>query len=118
MSKLVPCKMCGNDLSPQAAFCPQCGHPQIKPEPEKAKPSGVVDMSGSGLRDLMAVIEQNLEILRELSIHGSGEMKALAIALLQAKGHKLTPDNSPGENLPFETPLPPKPPEEGGEAGD
>ena len=85
MSKLVPCKMCGNDLSPQAAFCPQCGHPQIKPEPEKARPSGVVDMSGSGLRDLMAVIEQNLEILRELSIHGSGEMKALAIALLQAK---------------------------------
>ena len=40
-------------------------------------------------------------------------MKALAIALLQAKGHKLIPDNSPGEDLPFDTPLPP---EEGGSA--
>ena len=107
MSKLVPCKMCGNDLSPQAAFCPQCGHPQIKPEPEKARPSGVVDMSGSGLRDLMAVIEQNLEILRELSIHGSGEMKALAIALLQAKGHNMTPDSTPVTDLPIDTPTPP-----------
>ena len=39
-------------------------------------------MSGSGMRELMAIIDQNLEILRELAIHGSGEMKALAIALL------------------------------------
>ena len=57
----------------------------------------MADTSGSGLRYLAAIIEQNLEILRELAIPGSGEMKALAIALLQAKGHNLTPANSPGE---------------------
>ena len=118
MSQLLPCSMCGNDLSPQATFCPKCGHPRVGGKPEASRPDGVADMSGSELRDLMAIIEQNLEILRELAIHGSGEMKALAIALLQAKGHKLTPDNSPGEDLPFDTPLPPKPPEEGGAAGD
>ena len=55
----------------------------------------------------MAVIEQNLEILRELSIHGSGEMKALAIALLQAKGHNMTPDSMPVTDLPVDTPTPP-----------
>ena len=113
MSQLLPCSICGNDLSPRATFCPKCGHPRVGAEPEQPRPGGVADMSGSGLRDLMAVIEQNLEILRELAIHGSGEMKALAIALLQAKGHKLIPDNSPGEDLPFDTPLPP---EEGGSA--
>ena len=113
MSRLLPCRMCGNNLSPQATFCPQCGHPQVGTEPEAAKPGGVADMSGSGMRELMAIIDQNLEILRELALHGSGEMKALAIALLQARGHKLIPDNSPGEDLPFDTPLPP---EEGGSA--
>lgn len=104
--------MCGNDLSPRATFCPQCGHPRVSAEPAQIKPGGVADMSGSGLRDLMAVIEQNLEILRELSIHGSGEMKALAVALLQARGRKPEPDNSPGDNLPFDTPMLPLPSDE------
>ena len=45
-------------------------------------------MSGSGMRELMAIIEQNLEVLREMAIHGSGEMKALAIALLIQGGGK------------------------------
>ncbi len=115
MSQLSPCSMCGNDLSPQATFCPKCGHPRVGGKPEASRPGGVADMSGSGLRDLMAIIEQNLEILRELAIHGSGEMKALAIALLQAKGHT---DNSPGEDLPFDTPLPPKQSEADEAAGD
>ena len=118
MSRLLPCRMCGNDLSPQAIFCPQCGHPRVGTEPEAPKPSGVVDMSGSGLRELMAIIEQNLEVLREMAIHGSGEMKALAIALLQAKGRKPEPDNPPGEDLPFDTPLPPLPSEEGESAAE
>ena len=52
-------------------------------------------MSASGMRELMAIIEQNLEVLREMAIHGSGEMKALAIALLQARGRKPEPDNPP-----------------------
>ena len=116
MSQLLPCSMCGNDLSPQATFCPKCGHPRVGKEPEAPRPSGVADMSGSRLRDLMAVIEQNLEILRELAIHGSGEMKALAVALLQAQGQKVNPDQSSGENHPFQTELPPIPPETG-EAG-
>ena len=47
------------------------------------------------MRELMAIIEQNLEVLREMAIHGSGEMKALAIALLQARGRKPEPDNPP-----------------------
>ena len=75
-------------------------------------------MSGSGMRELMAIIDQNLEVLRELAIHGSGEMKALAIALLQAKGRKPEPDNPPGEDLPFDTPLPPLPSEEGESAAE
>jgi len=103
--------MCGNDLSPQATFCPKCGHPRVSKEPEASRPGGVADMSGSGLRDLMAVIEQNLEILRELAIHGSDEMKALAVALLEAQGQKMNPEQSPGENQSLETELPPIPPE-------
>ena len=54
--------MCRNNLSPQATFCPQCGHPQVGTEPEAAKPGGVADMSGAGLRELMAIIEQDLEV--------------------------------------------------------
>ena len=60
MSRLLPCRMCGNNLSPQATFCPQCGHPQVGTEPEASKPSGVADMSGAELRELMAIIEQNI----------------------------------------------------------
>ncbi|MDP6795654.1 MAG: zinc ribbon domain-containing protein [Verrucomicrobiota bacterium] len=108
MSQLVPCSMCGNDLSPQATFCPKCGHPRVGKEPEASRPGGVADMSGSGLRDLMAIIEQNLEILRELAIHGSDEMKALAVALLQAQGQKVNPEQSPGENQSLETEMPPE----------
>ena len=48
-------------------------------------------MSGAGLRELMAIIE----VLRGTAIHGSGEMKELAIALLQARGQKLDPENTP-----------------------
>jgi hypothetical protein len=55
----------------------------------------VADMSGAGLRELMAIIEQDLEVLRRTAIHGSGEMKELAIALLQARGQKLDPENTP-----------------------
>ena len=65
------------------------------------------------MRELMAIIEQNLEVLRKMAIHGSGKMKALAIALLQAKGRKPEPDNPPGEDLPVDAPLPPLPSEEG-----
>ena len=108
MSRLLPCRMCGNNLSPQATFCPQCGHPQVGTEPEASKPSGVADMSGAGLRELMAIIEQNLEILRRTAIHGSGEM---------AKGQKLNPGNpsedAPDESQPFDTPMIPKFPGEG-----
>ena len=117
MSRLLPCRMCGNNLSSQATFCPQCGHPQVGTEPEASKPSGVADMSGAGLRELMSIIEQNLEILRRTAIHGSGEMKELAVALLQAKGQKLDPGNAredaPDESLPFDTPMFPKFPGEG-----
>ena len=35
------------------------------------------------MRQIVAVIEQNMEMLRETAIHGSGDMKALAIALLR-----------------------------------
>ncbi len=52
-------------------------------------------MSGAGLRELMAIIEQDLEVLRRTAIHGSGEMKELAIARLQARGQKLDPENTP-----------------------
>ena len=52
-------------------------------------------MSGAGLRELMAIIEQDLEVLRRTAIHGSGEMKELAIALLQAWGQKVDPGNAP-----------------------
>jgi hypothetical protein len=113
MSRLLPCRMCGNNLSPQATFCPQCGHPQVGTEPEASKPSGVADMSGAGLRELMAIIEQNLEILRRTAIHGSGEMKELAVALLQAKGQKLDTEPPPDESQPFDTPMIPKFPGEG-----
>ena len=117
MSRLLPCRMCGNNLSPQATFCPQCGHPQVGTEQEASKPSGVADMSGAGLRELIAIIEQNLEILRRTAIHGSGEMKELAVALLQAKGQKLDPGNAPedapDESQPFDTPMFPKFPGEG-----
>ena len=75
-------------------------------------------MSGSGMRELMAIIEQNLEVLRKMAIHGSGKMKALAIALLLAKGRKPEPDNPPGEDLPFDAPLPPLPSEEGESAAE
>ena len=105
--------MCGNELSPQATFCPQCGHPRVEPELKPPpRPGGVADMSGVNLRQIVAVIEQNMEMLRETAIHGSGDMKALAIALLKAR------DEAPpkgGEFLSdFSTPLPPEdaPPEE------
>ena len=69
-------------------------------------------MSGANMRQIVAVIEQNMEMLRETAIHGSGDMKALAIALLKAreeappKGGEFLSDVS--------TPLPPEdaPPEE------
>ena len=41
----------------------------------------IVVVGGAGLRELMAIIE----VLRGTAIHGSGEMKELAIALLQAR---------------------------------
>ena len=70
-------------------------------------------MSGAGLRELMAIIE----VLRGTAIHGSGEMKELAIALLQARGQKLDPENVPedasDESQPFDTPKFPKFPGEG-----
>ena len=104
--------MCGNNLSPQATFCPQCGHPQVGTEPEAAKPGGVAGMSGAGLRELMVIIEQDLEVLRRTAIHGSGETRELAIALLQARGQKLDPGNAPedasDESQPFDTPMFPK----------
>jgi hypothetical protein len=60
----------------------------------------------------MAIIEQNLEVLRRTAIHGSGEMKELAVALLQARGHKLDPGNAPeadpDKSQPFDTPMFPK----------
>ena len=37
------------------------------------------------MRQIVAVIEQNMEMLRETAIHGGGDMKALAIALLKAR---------------------------------
>ena len=78
--------MCGNKLSPQATFCPQCGHPRVEPETQpQPKRVGVADMSGANMRQIVAVIEQNMEMLRETAIHGSGDMKALAIALLKAR---------------------------------
>ena len=106
--------MCGNELSPQASFCPQCGHPRIEPESrhQKPQPGGVADMSGANMRQIVAVIEQNMEMLRETAIHGSGDMKALAIALLKAS-EEAPPKG--GEFLSaFSTPLPPAaaPPEE------
>ena len=117
MSRLLPCRMCGNNLSPQATFCPQCGHPRVGTESKASKPSGVADMSGAGLRELMAIIEQNLEILRRTAIHGSGEMKELAVALLKARGQKLEPENipenAPEESQPFDTRKFPKFPGEG-----
>jgi len=107
--------MCGNELSPQASFCPQCGHPRIEPESrqQKPQPGGVADMSGANMRQIVAVIEQNMEMLRETAIHGSGDMKALAIALLKAR-EEAPPKG--GEFLSdfISTPLPPEdaPPEE------
>ncbi len=91
--------MCGNELSPQASFCPQCGHPRIEPESrqQKPQPGGVADMSGANMRQIVAVIEH---------------MKALAIALLKAR-EEAPPKE--GEFLSdFSTPLPPEdaPPEE------
>ena len=108
MSSLQPCRMCGNELSPQASFCPQCGHPRIEPEShqQKPQPGSVADMSGANMRQIVAVIEQNMEMLRETAIHGSGDMKALAIALLKA-GEEAPPKG--GEFLSdFSTPLPPE----------
>lgn len=67
---------------------------------------GVADMSGANMRQIVAVIEQNMEMLRETAIHGSGDMKALAIALLKArevetpKGDEFISD--------FSAPLPPE----------
>ena len=58
------------------------------------------------MRQIVAVIEQNMEMLRETAIHGSGDMKALAIALLKArevetpKGDEFISD--------FSAPLPPE----------
>ncbi len=95
MSEMLPCSMCGNKLSPQATFCPQCGHPHVATQPKAAKPNGVADMSGVSLRELMAVIEQNLEILRSTAIHGTEEMKALAVALLRARGQPASPRQEP-----------------------
>ena len=64
------------------------------------------------MRELTAIIEQNLEVLRMTAIHGSGEMKELGIALLQARGQKLdpgnTPEDAPGESQPFDTPMSPE----------
>jgi hypothetical protein len=60
----------------------------------------------------MAIIEQNLEFLCITAIHGSGEMKERAIALLQYRGQKLDPVNAPEddpyESQPFDTPMFPK----------
>ena len=108
MSSLQPCRMCENELSPQASFCPQCGHPRIEPESrqQRPQPGGVADMSGANMRQIVAVIEQNMEMLRETAIHGSGDMKALAIALLKAR-EEAPPKR--GEFLSdFSTPLPPE----------
>ena len=110
MSEMLPCSMCGNKLSPQATFCPQCGHPHVATQPKAAKPNGVADMSGVSLRELMAVIEQNLEILRSTAIHGTEEMKALAVALLRARGQKSSAPPK-GDQL-FDTPMQRMPPEE------
>lgn len=67
---------------------------------------GVADMSGANMRQIVAVIEQNMEMLRETAIHGSGDMKALAIALLKAREVE-TPKG--GEFLSdFSAPLPPE----------
>ena len=63
-------------------------------------------MSGANMRQIVAVIEQNMEMLRETAIHGSGDMKALAIALLKAR-EEASPKG--GEFLSdFSTPLPPE----------
>ena len=100
--------MCGNELSPQASFCPQCGHPRIEPESrqQKPQPGGVADMSGANMRQIVAVIEQNMEMLRVTAILGSGDMKALAIALLKAREVE-TPKG--GEFISdFRAPLPPE----------
>ena len=100
--------MCGNELSPQASFCPQCGHPRIEPESrqQKPQPGGVADMSGANMRQIVAVIEQNMEMLRETAIHGSGDMKALAIALLKAREE--APPKEGEFFSDFSTPLPPE----------
>ena len=77
--------------------------PETQPQPKRV---GVTDMSGANMRQIVAVIEQNMEMLRETAIHGSGDMKALAIALLKArevetpKGGKFLSD--------FSAPLPPE----------
>ncbi|MFL3665476.1 MAG: hypothetical protein ACJ06V_02730 [Verrucomicrobiota bacterium] len=55
-------------------------------------------MSGTGLRELLGIIEQNLEVLRMTAIHGSGEMRDPGNA----------PEDAPGESQPFDTPMFPK----------
>lgn len=63
-------------------------------------------MSGANMRQIVAVIEQNMEMLRATAIHGSGDMKALAIALLKAREAE-TPKG--GEFISdFSAPLPPE----------
>ena len=107
MNRMKPCQMCGNELSPQASFCPQCGHPRVEPELKPPlRQDSVADMSGANMRQMVAVIEKNMEMLRETAIHGSGDMKALAIALLKAR-EEAPPKG--GEFLSdFSTPLPPE----------
>ena len=39
-------------------------------------PGGVAEMSDAGLCELMAIIEQDLEVLRRTAIHGSGDLPA------------------------------------------
>ena len=74
--------------------------------PTETAAGGVADMSGANMRQIVAVIEQNMEMLRETAIHGSGDMKALAIALLKAREEALPKG---GEFLSdFSTPLPPE----------
>lgn len=36
--ELVPCEACGRRISPMAASCPQCGHPQTFKAPEEVVP--------------------------------------------------------------------------------
>ncbi len=52
MSALVPCRACGNEVSPRAAACPRCGEPTAAPEAQRrVEPDG-------GVRPIAIVSEQ------------------------------------------------------------